>query len=360
MKVEKNKVSIKPEATIGETMQFINDNEFGIALVVDGEGRLMGTVTDGDIRRALLSGKTMDADIAGVMKKNPIVVPQSMTGKSIAELMRINGIYHLPVIDSSGKLVHLESERIYGAIKESLTAFIMAGGEGMRLRPLTENIPKPMLKVAGRPLLEIIIDLLKAHGFKNIILNIRYLGDIIEDYFKDGGDFGVNIKYITEPKPMGTAGSLSLLEKDEIPEDPFIVMNADILTGLNFKAFFDFHCAAKYDFTLCGRPYKVKIPFGYPIIEGDTVRDFREKPEFTHLVNSGIYCISPSLIEHIPRDENFNMPSLIKKACQEGKRVGVFPLQEKFHEIGRIETYKEAEKFYHEEMALSYINRQKK
>jgi len=214
------------------------------------------------------------------------------------------------------------------------------------LRPLTEKLPKPMLTVGEKPILRIIIESLKNVGIRKILINIRYLGDIIQDYFKDGSDFNVQIDYIQEPHPMGTAGSLGLIPERLKPQSPFLVINGDLLTTLNFKSFRDFHSAARFDFTLCGRPYKVQVPFGYPVIEGDIVTEFKEKPTFTHLVNSGIYCLSPELIKYVAPNEYMDMPDLIKAAIENGKRVGVFPLREKFHEIGRPESYSAAEKFY--------------
>jgi len=225
-------------------------------------------------------------------------------------------------------------------------AIIMAGGEGMGLRPLTENLPKPMLKIGGKPVLQILIESLRDAGFRNVIINIRYLGEIIKDYFRDGTDFNIAINYIQETKPMGTAGSLGLIPVDLRPTVPFLVVNGDLLTTLNFRRFRDFHIAGKYVFTLCARPYSVQIPFGYPIIEGDIVTAFREKPVFTHHVNSGIYCISPEVLDKVPVNGFLGMPDLIKAMIKEGKRVGMFPLREAFHEIGRPESFKTAEEFY--------------
>jgi NDP-sugar pyrophosphorylase family protein len=222
----------------------------------------------------------------------------------------------------------------------------MAGGEGKRLRPLTEYMPKPMLKVCGRPILEIIIESLRNVGFKRIILAVYYLCHIIEDYFNNSSDFGVDIKYIRESKPLGTAGGLGLIPEDLRPKSPFLVINGDLLTDLDFKAVRDFHIAAHYDLTICSRPYQVKIPFGYPVINGDVVVEFQEKPEFTYLVNSGIYCISPELLDEVSVNEYIDMPDLIQRAIQIGKRVGVFPLRENFHEIGRLEFYEASEEFY--------------
>jgi NDP-sugar pyrophosphorylase family protein len=311
------------------------------------EDKLEGCVTDGDIRRAFLNGFSMDTPVGEIATKAPIVAPESMSDENMAELIRVNNVYNLPVIDGNGKVIYVKKLELCDLeTDEKICAVIMAGGEGLRLRPLTEHVPKPMLKVGDKPILQIIVESLRNSGIKKLLINIRYLGEIIKDYFKDGYDFGVEIDYIHEPKPMGTAGSLGLISDELRPTAPFLVVNGDLLTTLNFRLFRDFHISAGYDFTLCGRPYKVQIPFGYPVIEGDVVTEFREKPVFTHLVNSGIYCISPDLIEKVPVNEYSDMPNLIKVAINDNRKIGVFPLREEFHEIGRPESYEAAEKFY--------------
>ncbi|KPA17961.1 alcohol dehydrogenase [Candidatus Magnetomorum sp. HK-1] len=340
------------KTTIKEAMEKLSSlgkhYSHNILLLTDKNENLEGSVTDGDIRKAFLNGATMETTLQEIGSKTPIVAPEGMPDENMLQLLKINKIQSLPIVNDDGIVVgikKLEDELDYGRSDNSY-AIIMAGGLGSRLMPLTSDIPKPMLKVCDKPILQILIESLKYYGFNDIVINIRYLSDIIVDYFKDGSDFDVNIQYIKEPEPMGTAGSLGLIDNGILSEKPFLVINGDILTTLNFRSFFDFHNAAEYDFTLCGRPYKVKIPFGYPVIEGDTVTEFKEKPEFVHLVNSGIYCISPELVQMVTKNEYFDMPDLIDAAIESKKRIGVFPLREAFHEIGRIETYKEAEGFY--------------
>ena len=359
-KIDPKTLMISPESTIREAMSKMSRlgrlRAHNILLVMSSEGKLLGSITDGDIRRAFLRGCLLDTHVGEIAKKTPVVAPENMPQETMVELIKLNRIKNLPVIDRNGKVVYVK--RLEDTFLESqmqICAVIMAGGEGLRLRPFTENTPKPMLKIGGKPVLQIIIESLRNVGVKNLLINIRYLGDIIKDYFKDGSDFKVEIKYIEEPKPMGTAGSLGLIPEDLRPTSPFLVVNGDLLTTLNFKSFRDFHIAAKYDFTLCGRPYKVQIPFGYPVIEGDMVTAFREKPSFTHLVNSGIYCISPDLVKMVPVKEYCDMPDLIRTAIADGCRVGVFPLREEFHEIGRAESYKAAEKFYSEHFTENEI-----
>ncbi|MCP4157237.1 MAG: NTP transferase domain-containing protein, partial [bacterium] len=311
--------------------------------------QLLGTVTDGDIRRGFLNGLTINDSAAQVMNKTPLVAPAAMPKHNRVNFMRLNKIRHLPLVDNNDKLVSMEWQPAGGnGNGETLTAVVMAGGEGLRLRPLTENMPKPMIKVGGKPILLTILEQLKKAGFRKIIINVRYLGHIIEDYFKDGSAFDLDISYIHEPEPLGTAGSLALIPEEKKPATAFLVVNGDLMSTLNFKFFRDFHVAGNYTFTLCGRVYEVKIPFGYPQIEGDLVTAFKEKPTFRHLVNSGIYCLAPEVIDYVPKNAYLDMPDLIRKVIDDKKRVGAFPLREKFHEIGRVESLKKAEIFYKE------------
>jgi len=317
-------------------------------LVVDNNENLIGSITDGDIRRGFIAGFSLESSVKEICKKHPVIASEGMDDEFMAQLIKVNKINCLPIVNSIGKLISvkvMDGTEIESA-KEEIIAIIMAGGEGRRLGHLTKNLPKPMLEVHRKPLLQIIIEALCRVGIRKIYINIRYLGDVIKDYFKDGFNFGVEIKYVVEPKPMGTAGSLGIIPADLKPKSSFLVLNGDLLTTLNFKTFYDFHVNAKYDFTLCGRPYEIKIPFGYPVIEGDIVTAFREKPVFTHYVNSGIYCLSPDLIKNVPVNEYFDMPDLIRASIKDNARVGVFPLREEFHEIGKPESYEAAKEFY--------------
>ncbi|HCK08849.1 MAG TPA: alcohol dehydrogenase [Candidatus Latescibacteria bacterium] len=335
--------------TIRQAMQQIGPTQLGVVFIVDGERKLLGTATDGDIRRALLKGADLDSSIDRAMNQSPIVAPDTLSEPALATLMRANSIRQLPLVDVAGRVVAIEYlDATPVSYDGPITAVIMAGGEGQRLRPLTDSTPKPMLPVAGRPILEILVDSLKMSGFKRILISVGYLGDMIRKHFGDGSDLGVDIHYLTEHEPLGTAGALGLIPPDLRPTTPVVVVNGDLLTSLRLAAFRDFHIAADYDLTLCCRPYEVSVPFGYPIVEGDLVTGFREKPKFHYLVNSGIYCLSPSILEGVPAGKPYNMTDLIEQHCRANSetRVGVFPLREPFHEIGRMETYKEGEAFY--------------
>lgn len=228
-----------------------------------------------------------------------------------------------------------------------MTAVIMAGGEGLRCRPLTLTTPKPMLPVGGKPLLEILVRQLVKAGVERLWLNVRYLREQIEDYFQNGRAFGAEIRYLREPEPYGTVGGLSLIPVAERPATPFLVVNGDVLTPIDFAAFRDFHIAEGFALTLVGREYQVTLPYGYPMRAGKLVADFWEKPTFSYTVNSGIYCLNPEVIERVagPGD----MPALIRHTCYTSW-VGVYLLTVPFHEIGTPESYTAAERFYTEHM----------
>ena len=350
MKINPKPLCVSPECQIIKVMERLNQSRMGISLVIDDERHLLGVVMDGDIRRALLKGLGLETPIREAMKHDPIVSPDGLSPTAMTTLMRANAVRHLPIVDEDGCLIALEYLDLIAidGQKETMIAVIMAGGKGQRLRPLTNKLPKPMLPVGNRPILEIIVESLQKAHCERIFISVGYLGQSIQDHFGDGTAFGLEIHYLVEPEPLGTAGSLSLIPDGVKPTSPFLVINGDLLTRLNLKAFLDFHVAADYELTLCCRPYEVTIPFGYPVFDGDLVGDFREKPTFHHMVNSGIYCMSPEVLSEIPNQTHFNMTDLIHRLCKSKRRVGVFPLREPFHEIGRVASYREAEDFYRE------------
>ena len=250
MRIDPKAVSVSPASKIHDVMEQLNQSLVGISLVVDEdrETLLLGTVTDGDIRRALLKGLTLDAPIREAMSRNPIVAPDGLPGSALLTLMKANSIRHLPIVDEAGRLIGLEYLDLTTANDkiEILCAVVMAGGEGQRLRPLTRDLPKPMLPIGNRPILEIILESLLRSGFQRILISIGYLGQAIQDHFGDGSSFGLEIRYLVEPEPLGTAGALGLIPEDLRPASPFLVINGDLLTRLNFAAFRDFHLAANY------------------------------------------------------------------------------------------------------------------
>jgi dTDP-glucose pyrophosphorylase len=319
-------------------MLAIDRGRLGIALVVDADGRLLGTVTDGDLRRAILRGVALDAAIDRVMNRDFTAVGRDATVSSVLELMRVRSIRQIPVLDAGGCMIALYflPDLVEPSTRPNW-AVIMAGGEGRRLRPLTEETPKPMLPVGERPLLENTVALLVSHGFRHLFISIHHLGDQIQTHFGDGEKFGCHIAYLRERKPLGTAGALSLLP--ERPRDPLLVVNGDLLTDVNLSALMDYHVETGCAATQCVREYVFQIPFGVVRCEEGQVIGVEEKPLQRLLINAGIYVLSPALLKLVPVDHEISMPDLLAQARREGYRVAAFPIRERWIDIGRPEDY---------------------
>ena len=338
MRTEWQSLGVSPEASLRDTMLVIDHGRLGIALVVDADTCLLGTVTDGDLRRAMLRGVALDAVVSQVMNRNFTSVGQDATASGVLELMRAQSIKQVPVLDARGCVVGLYF--LPDFIEPSLRpnwAVVMAGGEGRRLQPLTAETPKPMLPVGDRPLLENTVSLLVHHGFRHLFVSIHYLGDQIEAHFSDGRRLGCHIKYLRERKPLGTAGALSLLP--ERPRDPLLVMNGDLLTDVNLSALMDYHVETGCAATQCVREYAFQVPFGVVHYGEGQVIGTEEKPVQRFLVNAGIYVISPDLLDAVPVDQAFTMPDLLAQARRGGHRVAAFPIRERWTDIGRPEDY---------------------
>lgn len=326
----------------------IDRNQSGIALVVDDASRLIGTVTDGDIRRALLAGLQLDAAIAQDLldSKSP-EAPRSPTtalvGTSPAELLELmtrHALRQIPLVDEAGHVVGLELlSNLVQEYRPPVRAVVMAGGYGTRLRPLTEHQPKPMLPVGDRPLLELIVDRLQRAGIRRVYLATHYKADMIEQHFGDGQRFGIDITYINENEPLGTAGALSLVQPSD---EPLLVMNGDILSDVNLETMLDFHRSHSAALTVAVRPYEFQVPYGVLRTEGVEVKSVDEKPVLRHLVNAGIYLVSAKVCSLVPAGEPFDMTDLIDRAIAEGLRVISFPLREHWLDIGRTEDYARA------------------
>jgi dTDP-glucose pyrophosphorylase len=319
-------------------MRAIDRGLLGILLVVDTNERLLGTVTDGDIRRAILKGASLDDAIASIMNAAFTAVAPDVTVLGVLELMRTRCIRQVPVLDSIGRVVdlHYLPDLVDQAPRPNW-AVIMAGGEGRRLRPWTQTTPKPMLPVGDRPLLENLIELLVNHRFHRLFVSINYLGDQIVDHFGDGSRFGCDITYLQESKALGTAGALGLLP--ERPRDPLLVLNGDLLTDVNLSALMDYHADAGCSGTQCVLEYEVNIPFGVVKCQDGQVVEVEEKPRQTQLINAGIYVLSPSLLDLVPADQYLGMPELLSIARAGAHRVAAFPIRERWTDIGRPDDY---------------------
>ena len=335
------RLTIGPDVTVRDAIAAIDRSRRQIALVVDGENKLLATVTDGDVRRGILRGVDLDGPVSQVMHTTPTTVTQGDSNDALRRLMRQTKLQHVPVLDADGRLLDLALvEDLFGVTPRDTRVVLMAGGLGKRLRPLTETIPKPMLTVGGKPLLEQIIAVFAEQGFTQISISVNYKREMVQDHFGDGSDFGVDIDYIVEDQPMGTAGALSLL-KDR-PTSPMIVMNGDLLVSLRFENLLKFHRDLGAAGTMVVREYAHQVPYGVVRADGDLMREIEEKPTERYFVNGGIYVLSPEALDAIEPGKPLDMPSLLSRLNDSGKAVGVFPLGDYWRDIGRIDDLEAA------------------
>lgn len=334
-------LTVSTNASLRDCIEAIDRGAKQIALVVDDDQRLVATVTDGDIRRGLIRGESLESPVQSVMHTDPLTVPSGDAVATIESTMRIAGVNHLPVVGASGVLEGLAWIRDFSeAPKKDTRIVIMAGGLGTRLRPLTDNIPKPMLLVGGQPLLGLIIERFKKQGFYRFTLSVNYRKEIIREHFGDGSQLGVDIAYVEETQRMGTAGALSLLP--EAPDAPFVVMNGDLLTAVQFDALLQFHRDEGAVATMCVREYSMQVPYGVVETNGSKLIGVEEKPVHRHYVNAGVYLLSPQVLKHIPCDEFYDMPTLFEDLLGQDESVSVFPIREYWMDVGRPEDLEQA------------------
>jgi len=328
-------VSIRPEATIREAMQAIDTGGIEIAFVVEGAARyLTGTVSDGDVRRALLAGARMEDPVAAYANRQFTSVRPETGRSEVLDLMRARDFSQIPIVDEESRLIglHLLHEML-GSIERPNWALIMAGGRGERLRPYTDVVPKPMIKIAGRPILERLVLHFVGYGIKTIFLSVQYLGGIIEEYFRDGSRFGCKILYLRESKPLGTAGALSLLP--ELPTCPLMLANGDLITEFDAGSMLAFHEKESARITVGVHEYRHTVPFGVAEVTGTEVVGFREKPQMACLANAGIYVLEPAVIPMVKSNEACTMPDLIGRCIEKKYRVAAYPIREGWIDVGR-------------------------
>ncbi|MBY3619233.1 CBS domain-containing protein [Acinetobacter sp. CUI P1] len=334
-------ILIAPETTILRVMEIIDKSSLQFAVVIDEENRLLGTVTDGDIRRGILRGYPLDTTIEQVMNNNPVFERHGKRISYYKELIKEKKLKQLPIVNGKKQVENiLFAEDILKFLQKDNIVILMAGGMGTRLRPLTDDIPKPMLKVGGKPILETIIESFKSFGFTNFMLSVNYKKEVIENYFQDGTHFGVHIQYIEEGKRLGTAGALSLLSHQ--PDLPFFVMNSDLLTKINYEQLLDFHKESSSMATMCVREYEYQIPYGVIETEQHRLLSIVEKPNHKSFVNAGIYVLNPEILQYVPEGEFYDMPDLFKKLITMNKEVSAFPLREYWLDIGQAADYDKA------------------
>ena len=330
-----------------DVLKIIDKSSKQLALVVDEGKKLLGTISDGDIRRALLNNISLQDSIKNIYFKTPTVANINDSREEIINVCLIKKIHQIPIIDNDGNLVGLEIlDELIAKKTKTNKVVLMVGGLGTRLRPLTENTPKPMLHVGGKPILQTIIEKFASYGFVNIIMCVNYKSNIIQDYFEDGSKFGVQIEYILEDKRMGTAGALSLLH--DKPNKPFFVMNGDLLTNVNFSYLLEFHLNNNSMATMCVREYDFQVPYGVVSIDNSQIKSIDEKPLYKFFVSAGIYMLNPECIDLIPKDEFYDMPTLFEKLIDMGENTVSFPIREYWLDIGRMDEYKKANDEYHE------------
>lgn len=337
--------SVGPDCPIRDVIRQIEAGGEGLALVIDRHGQLLNTVTDGDVRRALLVGVDLAAPVEHLLRPaferrhdKPITAPRGTNAVKLLRLMSEYLIRHVPLVEADGRVTGLALlSRFVRQQDLPLRAVIMAGGLGTRLRPLTEATPKPMLPVGDRPLLERTIEQLGQAGIRSINITTHYQAEKIRRHFGDGSSFGATVRYHHETEPLGTAGALRQVESGG--DEPLLVINGDILTRVNYRALLDYHLEHKADMTLCVRRYAMKVPYGVVECDGPAVSALREKPELSFFFNAGIYLIEPRVCGEIPSKLRFDMTDLIDRLIETGRRVVCFPIHEYWLDIGQLEDY---------------------
>jgi len=325
---------IGPQDSILQALSAIDRGALQIALIVDHERRLLGVVTDGDIRKQILKGTSVETAVADLMNAAPVVASPVEPRADMLARMRARGVHQLPLVDGDRRVVGLLAiDELLEASRQPNLVVLMAGGLGSRLMPLTADMPKPMLMIGDRPILETIILQFKDCGFHRFAISMHYLGDRIVEYFGDGSQFGVEIVYLRESKPLGTAGALSLLP--ERPTEPFFVMNGDLLTKLNFASLMAFHRTSNAALTMCLREHTHTVPYGVAEVSGNYLKRLTEKPAYRHMVNAGIYVCAPEIVDLIPRDRASTMVDLAQTLLERQRAPAVFPIHEYWVDVGR-------------------------
>jgi dTDP-glucose pyrophosphorylase len=330
---------VRPSSNIRDTLRALDKGAQNIALVCDDSDRLLAVVSDGDIRRGLLSELHMDDPVSAVANTKPKVAQQGVTREKLKEILAKEGLNVLPIVDQENKVVALHTLASLEERPELLNpVFIMAGGFGTRLKPLTDNCPKPMLPIGDKPILQHTIERLRKQGFRNFFISTHYLPDQIIDHFGDGTEHGVNIIYLHEEQPLGTGGALGLLPSDII-EKPLILLNGDILTDLDFVKVLESHDSKVSDATMCLREQETSLAYGVVEVAGGKVTAMVEKPIYRHLINTGIYVLSNSCVNSVQKGARIDLPSLLERRIKEGYQVNAYTYYGKWIDIGQMSDY---------------------
>lgn len=341
---------LKPSAKLRDAIKVMTDSRVGIALVADGSRRLLGVVTDIDIRKALLNRHSMESPIARAMTREPLTVSDQASREEIAAAFRRNARSYLPVVDAKRRLKGMVALLDYVTIPKRYPNWIvvMAGGAGKRLRPLTDKVPKPLVRIGDKPILELLVDQLVASGFGRFIFTVNYLAEQIKDYCGNGERWGVQIEYVHESRPLGTAGALGLIKRDL--GGTFLVVNGDILTKVNFSALLNFHKTEKALATICIKQHEIQVPYGVIELQDHKLERFVEKPVQRYYVNAGIYAFEPDVLSRLPRNAHCDMPELLQRIrARKPRSVACFPLQEYWLDVGRPQDHDRATNDYRTE-----------
>lgn len=336
--------AVGPEATVREVLALIDANGEGVAIVLDAERHLLGIITDGDIRRAILDKLDFEHSVGRFLEQKrrrgwevPLAMPADTPSDQIGRLMKVRLVRHMPLVDEQERVCGLALERRFaGAADLPMRAVVMAGGFGTRLRPLTENVPKPLLKVSGKPVIEHIVGQLRESGVRHVNITTHYHADKIREHFGDGSGFGVDVRYTHEEEPLGTAGALSMVEATD---EPLLVINGDVLTAVDFRAMLAFHQEHQAKLTVGVRKYEVSVPYGVVEGDGERVTHLTEKPSLEFFINAGIYLLEPSVLRGIEAGQRSDMTDVIQRLLDAGENVTSFPIHEYWIDIGQMDDY---------------------
>jgi len=334
-------VLVAASTSIRDAVQVLDTSSMQIVLVVDETHRLLGTITDGDIRRGILKGVSLSDAVQRIMNPDPTVARVDEGRESILAVMQRKQLHHIPLLDADHRVVGLETlDELIQSRPKPNRVVLMAGGLGSRLRPLTDECPKPMLKVGTKPLLETILENFIEYGFHRFYISVNFMADMVQSYFGNGSRWGVEIAYLQETRQLGTAGALSLLP--ERPAEALLVMNGDVLTKVNFSQLLDFHAGHGARGTMCVREYDFQVPYGVVSIDNHRITSIDEKPIHRFFVNAGIYVLEPEALGLIPPDVRFDMPTLFEALVEQRAETAVFPIREYWLDIGQMADYDRA------------------
>jgi dTDP-glucose pyrophosphorylase len=336
-------VAVPPDTPLETAIGALDKGGLGIVLVTDADDVLRGTVTDGDVRRALLRHQTMDTPVSEIMCATPQVANLNWSREKLLAVMESTRLLQLPVVETGRRVVGIETlHDMLDRRRLDNPVFLMAGGFGKRLYPLTQDCPKPMLKVGDKPILELILQGFADAGFHRFYISTHYLPEVIRDHFGDGSRWNVSIQYVHEDAPLGTGGALGLLPHDEI-DLPIFLMNGDLLTRVDYRSLLDFHERHEGSATLCVREYEHQIPYGVIQSDGHRITEIVEKPVQRCFISAGIYMLSPELVRRVEPGERIDMPNLLEREIGAGRDVNMFPVHEYWLDIGRMDDFQRAQ-----------------